>query len=165
MSKSRRSGARQYGDPRKRKPLAGDLQKLAQPTGIADPRAMRGGISGPGGPRDQGAVILDMTDVVLLGHIDVATVDAVRGGELGGQAIYLTMSGRINKKPDEVSIGFVFGPDGAAALITELLALADRHGAELLDDITRRFTDLHQGKNVDLHFLRAAIDNAMEPGD
>jgi len=77
----------------------------------------------------------------------------------------MTLDGRINKRTDRARVGYMFGPDGAAALITELLAVADRFGAELLDDVTRRLTALHQGRHVDLAFLRAAIDNAIEAGD
>lgn len=154
-----------YGNPAKRKPVAGDLARYVQPTGVADPRKLGGEMAGPGGSRDRGAVALDLTDVVLLEHTEVCTVDMVRQGELGGQAMFMTLAGRINKKPDRVKVGYMFGPDGAAALVTELLALADRFGAELLDDLTRRLTDLHQGKHVDLNFLRAAIDNAIEAAE
>ena len=155
-----------YGDPRKRRPVqAGDLNRWAQPSGVADPRRLGGSIAGPGGSRDRGAVVIDMTDAVLLDGVDVATVDTVRAGEMAGQAIFATLSGRVNKSTDRVAVGFAFGPDGAAALVTELLALADRFGADLLDDLTRRLTELHQGKHVDLHFLRAAIDLAIEAGD
>lgn len=158
----KRSGAQQYGDPRKRKPLAGDLARLVQPTGNADPRGLGGDMAGPGGSRDRGAVFLDLTDTVLLESTDVCTVDAVRQGELSEPVIFMTLQGRINKRPDQTQVGYLFGPDGAAALITELLAVADRFGAELLDDLTRRLTELHQGNHVDLAFLRAAIDNAMD---
>ncbi len=162
---SKRSGARKFGNPAKRRPVAGDLAKLVQPTGVADPRRLGGNMAGPGGPRDHGATLLDTTDAVHLHQVNVAVVDAVRKGELSEQVMFMTLGGRVNKKTDQVKVGFLFGPDGAAALITELLALADRSGAELLDDLTRRLTALHQGQNVDLHFLRAAIDNAIEAGD
>jgi hypothetical protein len=161
----KRSGARRYGNPAKRRPVAGDLARLAQPTGVTDPRHLGGDMSGPGGSRESGAVFLDLTDVVLLESTDVCTVDAVRQGAMGGQVIFMTLDGRINKKTDRARVGYVFGPDGAAALITELLAVADRFGAELLDDVTRRLTELHQGKHVDLAFLRAAIDNAIKATD
>lgn len=162
---AKRSGARKYGNPANRRPVTGDLGRLVQPTGIADPRRLGGDIAGPGGSRDRGAVFLDTTDAVLLESTTVCTVDAVRQGALGGQMIFMTLDGRVNKKTDRVRIGYLFGPDGAAALITELLALTDRFGAELLDDVTRRLTELHQGKHVDLAFLRAAIDNAIEAAD
>ena len=136
-----------YGDPRKRRPVqAGDLNRWAQPSGVADPRRLGGSIAGPGGSRDRGAVVIDMTDAVLLDGVDVATVDTVRAGEMAGQAIFATLSGRVNKSTDRVAVGFAFGPAG-------------------LDDLTRRLTELHQGKHVDLHFLRAAIDLAIEAGD
>lgn len=155
-------GSKRYGNPAKRKLVAGDLNKLVQPTGVADPRKLGGSIIGSGGSRDQGAVLLDFTDVVLLESMDVCTIDTVRGGALNEQAIFMTLQGRINKTKDRVQAGFVFGPDGAAGLITELLALADRFGAELLSDLTQRLISLHQGKHVDLQFLKAAIDLALE---
>lgn len=150
-----------YGNPAKRRPVAGDLAKLAQPTGISDPRRLGGDMIGPGGPHDRGAVFLDLTDVVLLDHAACCTVDGVRAGALTGQMIFMTLEGRVNKKTDRVQVGYLFDTDGAAALITELLALADRHGPEMLDDVTRRLTTLHRDKHVDLHWLRAAVDNAI----
>ncbi len=165
MSKPRKSGAHRFGDPRKRQPVVGDLARHIQPTGNADPRQLGGAIAGPGGSHDRGAVFLDMTDAVLLEGTTVATVDAVRKGALAEPVVFMTLEGRINKRTDRAQVGFLFGPDGAAAIVTELLAVADRFGAELLDDLTRRLTALHQGKHVDLHFLRAAIDNAIEASD
>lgn len=151
-----------YGNPAKRRPVVGDLQRLAQPTGVGDPRRLGGSMAGPGGSRERGAVLLDLTDVVLLGGMEVCTVDQVRAGESQGPAIFMTLSGRINKTSDHTQVGYIMDTDGAAALITELLALADRHGVEMLDDVTRRLTELHRGRHVDLAWLRAAIDNAME---
>jgi hypothetical protein len=166
MSSKSKGGARRYGNPAKRTPLHGDLARLAQPTGIANPRKLGGQIIDVAGDsRAQAGAVLDLTDVVLLEEIDVATVDTLRMGETSGQAIFATLGGRINKKSDRVAVGFLMPPDGAAGLITELLALSDRFGAELLDDVTRRLTELHQGKHVDLHFLRAAIDNAIEASE
>lgn len=159
---TKKSGARRYGNPANRRPVTGDLARLVQPTGVADPRTLGGDMAGPGGSRDRGAVFLDTTDAVVLESTNVCTVDAVRQGELNEPVIFMTLDGRINKKTDRARVGYLFGPDGAAALITELLAVADRFGAELLDDVTRRLTALHQGGHVDLAFLRAAIDNAME---
>lgn len=161
-SKSKRGGERRYGNPAKRQPLAGDLARLAQPTGASDPRRLGGDMVGPGGSREVAAVIIDPTDAVLLDHVDVCTIDAVRQGALGGQAIFMTLDGRINKRSERARVGYMFGPDGAAALITELLALSERFGPDLLDDVTRRLTELHQGKHVDLAWLRAAIENAID---
>jgi hypothetical protein len=151
-----------YGNPAKRRLVAGDLTRLVQPTGVADPRRLGGDMVGPGGPHDRGAVLLDLTDVVLMDAVDVCTVDAVRAGQLGGQVTFMTLGGRVNHSPDRVQVGFVFDTDGAAALITELLALADRHGPDMLDDVTRRLTALHRDKTIDLAWLRAAIDTAID---
>lgn len=142
--------------------LPAALARLAQPSGVADPRGLGGSIAGPGGPRDQGMVVLDMTDAVLLESVTVATVDTVRGGAMGEQAMFMTLGGRVNKTTRQVTVGFVFGPDGAAGVVTELLAMADRFGVELLDDMTRRLTTLHQEGNVDLRMLKVAIDVALE---
>lgn len=154
-----------YGSPRKRKPVVGDLAKLAQPSGIADPRTLGGSMSGPGGSRDRNGVVIDVADSVLMDTVDVSVMEAVRGGVMDGRVTFMMLGGRVNKTTRRVQVGFMFPPDGAAAIITELLAIADRDGVELLDDLTRRLTELHQGKNVDLHFLRAAIDNAIDSSD
>ncbi len=152
-----------YGNPAKRRPI-GDLYRAAQPSGIADPRTLGGSITGPGGPHDRDAVVVDMTDCVLMDHVDVCTVAGFYQGVQAGERIFMTLGGRVNKTSRHVQVGFMFGSDGAAGLITELLALADRHGPELLDDVTRRLTVMYQEKHVDLAWLRAAIDTAMETG-
>lgn len=166
MSRRAKSGRKVSGNPAKRasQSLADELagQFVGDPTGVVDPRRLGGGMTSFGDSRSRGTTLIDPTDAVLLRDVDVATIDAVRAGELAEQAIFMTLGGRVNKSPDVVKVGFVFGPDGAAALITELLALADRFGAELLNDLVSRLTELHQGKHVDLLWLRAAIDVAMD---
>jgi len=142
----------------------GDLSALyrqVQPTGNADPRRLGGTITGPGGPHDWGAVVLDMTDCVLLDSASVCLVDSVRDGRSNGQAIYMTMSGRVNKTDDRVQVGYTFGTDGAAALVTELLALADRAGPDLLTDIVARLVALDRDGNASIAWLRAALDLAQ----
>jgi hypothetical protein len=151
-----------YGSPRNRKALSyGDLLRAAQPTGISDPSGLGGSIAGPGGPHDRGAVVLDTTDAVLLSSVDVAMIEVARQGVFDGQAAFLVLQGRVNKTDRHASVGFVAGTDGVAAILTELLALSWRDSAAMLDDVTRRLTALHQDRNVDLHWLRAAIDNAI----
>lgn len=138
------------------------LYAAVQPTGNADPRRLGGAIAGPVGPHDRGAVVLDTTDVVLMGAVEVCTVDRVRHGATQGEAIYLQIRGRVNRTSDLVQTGYIMDTDGAAALITELLALADRHGAGLLVDVTRRLAELCQDGHVDLAWLRVAIDAAID---
>lgn len=153
-----------YGNPANRRPVTtGDLIAKAQPTGIADPRSLAGQIIGDlSNSRGRNTVVLDTTDAVLLEDMDVAVIERVRADALDGEALFMTLGGRVNKDTRQVRVGFIMGSDGAAALITELLAVADRCGPELLDDVTRRLTELHRGKHVDLHWLRAAIDNVIE---
>lgn len=156
---------KKYGHPAKNRPapLMGDLYKKANPTGNADPRTLGGNIIGDldADSNSRNAVILDMTDVVLLQHLSVSVVEAVRQSAWDGEMFYLLAEGRVNKTDREVRVGFITDTDGVAALISELLAIAHRGGAELLDDVTRRLTDLHQGHHVDLHWLKAAVDNAI----
>lgn len=151
-----------YGNPAKRKVVAGDLEKLAKRVSqkVYDPRNLGGEIYSFGEGVSES--LIDVTNAVHLKSVNVCTVDTMRQGLLNEQAIFMVLYGRVNKTKDYVQAGYITGPDGAAALLTELLALADRFGAELLNDITRRFTELHQEKKVDLHFLKAAIDLALE---
>lgn len=151
-----------YGNPVNRKLLVGDLYRAAQPNGLNDPRRFGGSIIGDvGSSRDASSVVLDLTDAVILEGTTVVVVEGVRSGVSAGQCIFMTCDGRVNKTTDQVRVGLMLNTDGAAAIITELLAVADRAGPELLDDITRRLTELHQGKHVDLHWLRGAIDNVL----
>ncbi len=157
----KKTGARRYGNPAKRQQV-GDLYRAAQPTGNNDPRKLGGAVAGPGGPRDQSQVVIDATDAVLLDEAVVATIDAFHKGSPAGQRIFMTLSGRINKSTDRAQVGYMFGPDGAAAIISELLALADRFGAELITDLVDRLATLSGEGLADLHFLKAAIDLAIE---
>lgn len=87
-----------------------------------DPRDLHGGgIAGPGGPRDEGGVIIDAERAVLPDGVTVSTID---DHELPLAA--LVIEGRVNKSRDRVRLAFILNPDAAAALITELVALGSR---------------------------------------
>jgi hypothetical protein len=103
----------------------------------SDPRVLRsGGIAGPGGPHDRGAVVVDTTNAVLLDHCDVALVD-------GAGIVAMSLAGRINRSADRAKVLFLFDTDGAAAIITELLGLMGRAGAEgFLADLDARMAAL-----------------------
>lgn len=163
MSSKKKTGKRVSGNPAKRRPLtSGDLYGLNQPSGNANPLNLGGAISGPGGPRDHGAVVIDATDSILLDDMMVATMDGFKDGISQGDMIFMTLGGRVNKKTERAQVGFAFGSDGAAALITELLAVSDRFGAELLRDVTERLVTLKKEGNIDLRFLLTAIELAIE---
>jgi hypothetical protein len=90
-----------------------------------DPREIPGSMSGPGGPHDVGGVVLDARNAVLLETVDVSTIDPERGAR-GQHAVAMVLGGRINQTKDRASVLFMFGTDGAASIVTELIALYGR---------------------------------------
>jgi hypothetical protein len=74
-------------------------------------------------------VVLDTSNAVLLDGLEVCLVGPPRDAT-SDQDILLAMrlDGRVNKSPDRASIMFLFDEDGAATIISELLALATRIG-------------------------------------
>lgn len=121
---------------------------------MTDPRRIPGTMSGPGGPHDVSGVVLDARNAVILETVDVSTVDPERGGR-GQPAIAMVLGGRINQTKDRASVLFVFGSDGAAAIITELVALAGRAGWSdadaLLTDLAERMQKLRGDGNLEAH--------------
>jgi hypothetical protein len=119
-----------------------------QPDHTSDPRDAGGAITGPGGPRDRNAVRVDTRNAVLLDGTSVALVEPSRGGLPTGETVYaMTLAGRINRTAaDRAEILYLFDDDGAAALITEILALAGRsgRGEVLMADVDRRLAALAQ---------------------
>lgn len=104
-----------------------------------DPRKSGGDIAGPGGPHDANSVIIDTTDAVLLDHSVVTLM-----GSPNNPKPYLAMllEGRINKTTDRARNLYLMNEDGAAALVTELLALAHRIGPEFGQRFTARLKHL-----------------------
>lgn len=90
-----------------------------------DPRNLHGDISGPGGPHDEGGVVLDATKAILLDMQMVARIDQ---GARGQEAFALLLGGRINQTADRAQVLFMAPLDGFAALITELHGVARRAG-------------------------------------
>lgn len=96
-----------------------------------DPRLLKGGIAGPGGPHDRGSVVLDAERAVLLSDVTVCSVDTAQAA----QVLAMQLSGRINHSRDQAEVLFLFDAEGAAAIVTELLALAARMDASGLRDL------------------------------
>jgi hypothetical protein len=103
-----------------------------------DPRKTGGDIAGPGGPHDRNAVIIDTTNAVLLDHSDVCLMETTNGNPV----MAMLLEGRINKTTDRARNLYLFNEDGAAALVTELLALAHRIGPEFGQRFTTRLEHL-----------------------
>ena len=113
-----------------------------------DPRPLKGSIAGPGGPHDRHGVVLDATNAVLLDSVHVSAVQTARGS-VRDDAIALQLAGRVNKSRDRVEVLFLFDVDGAAAIVTELLALANRMDAgELASLIRSRLNQLDADGNL-----------------
>jgi hypothetical protein len=113
-----------------------------------DPRKSGGDIVGPGGPQDRNGVILDDRNAVLLDHSTVTLVET-RGG--GGPVLAMLLEGRINKTADRARNLYLMNEDGAAAIVTELLALANRIGPEFGDRFTARVQHLIDSKSFGNH--------------
>lgn len=87
---------------------------------------------------DGSDVLLDTERAVLLRGVEVCLVNTVRRVVDGTQrgepasevALALRLDGRVNKTQDPASILFILDADGAAAIVTELVALASRIGPE-----------------------------------
>ncbi|WP_399559409.1 hypothetical protein [Streptomyces chartreusis] len=103
-----------------------------------DPRKSGGDIAGPGGPHDRNAVILDTTDAVLLDHTNVCLMETSDGSVVLG----MLLEGRINKTIDRARNLYLMNEDGAAALVSELMALAHRIGPESGARFTARLEHL-----------------------
>lgn len=109
----------------------------------SNPRRPGGNIAGPGGPFDSNAVVIDLRDAVLLGYTEVALVETVNlEHDEHNPAIAMVLEGRINKTEERSRILYLFGFDGAASIISELIGLADRAGPEFMENLAQRMRDL-----------------------
>lgn len=112
-----------------------------------DPRDLGGDIAGPSGPHDRGSVVLDTSKAVLLQDVTVSTIDPERGGR-GQLYLALMLAGRINQTPDDARVLFIMNTDGAAAIVTQLLALLARAKEKpgvigpFIADLRRRLDEL-----------------------
>lgn len=89
-----------------------------------DPRKTGGDIAGPGGAHDRNSVIVDTTNAVILDATTVLEVETITGRP----ALAMLLEGRIAKTRDRARNLYLMEEDGAAALVTELIALAHRMG-------------------------------------
>ncbi len=118
-----------------------------------DPRPLKGSIAGPGGPRDRNGVVVDATHAVLLDDLTVCLVEPHRDGRQVGQpCLAMTLAGRVNHLDETAEVLFLFDADGAAAIVTELLAL----GARLPDAMSAEFDAA-----IDRRLLALAEDDAL----
>lgn len=104
-----------------------------------DPRKTGGNIAGPGGPHDRNSVIVDTSNAVLL---DGTTVSLVQTKSSATPVLALLLEGRINQTPDRARNLYLMDGDGAAAIVSELVALAYRTGPHFGDLLMARIHQL-----------------------
>ncbi|WP_381797263.1 hypothetical protein [Streptomyces niveus] len=100
-----------------------------------DPRKTRGDIAGPGGPRDRNSVIVDTSNAILLDGTTVSLVETTPGTT---PVLALLLEGRINQTTDRARNLYLMDGDGAAAIVSELVALAYRTGHQFGDQLMAR---------------------------
>lgn len=103
-----------------------------------NPRKSGGDIAGPGGPHDRNSVIIDTTNAVILDATSVSLMETHRGNPV----LAMLLEGRIAKTTDRARNLYLMDEDGAAALVTELIALAHRIGPEFGARFTARLEHL-----------------------
>jgi hypothetical protein len=89
-----------------------------------DPRraATTGSIVDPSGdPHGTGSVIVDARSAVLLDGVDVTLVDTKADDPV---AMMMALTGRLNYSVERVEHAYLFGADGAAGLVTQIIGLA-----------------------------------------
>lgn len=100
-------------------------------------------------------VILDMENAVLLDGMNVCLVNAIAGvfdktqrGVQENIRLAVQLDGRINKSTDRASVLFIMDEDGAAAIVSELIALATRIGPEFATRLMDRIATLQEEGHV-----------------
>lgn len=106
-----------------------------------DPRKAGGQMFDAGNPHTRGGVKFDSRNAVLVEGIETAVAHTTSHGQPGPDAVALTISGRINRPPDDamaaerpaehVSHLHMMSWDAAADLVVEIQSLAARDGFDL----------------------------------
>lgn len=117
-----------------------------------NPRKIKGGGIIGGSPHGRNDSLIDAQNAVLMDNLHVVLVEPYGNGLPRPPMIAMQIAGRINKTKERADITYLFDEDGAAAIITELIALASRHGKEhkdaLLAKVDERITDLALNGNL-----------------
>jgi hypothetical protein len=91
---------------------------------LHDP-ARSGGDSVGGSPYGRGDSLLDTRGAVLLDYNEVILVDTK---QVDVPSMAMVLEGRVNYSAQRVKQMYLFGPDGAAGIVTQLFGLAARAG-------------------------------------
>jgi hypothetical protein len=103
----------------------------------ADPPTSGGGlVDVAGDPHARGGVVIDARKSVLMDEIDVSLVDTKYDEP---PRMVMLLHGRVNFTDRRARQLYMFGADGAAALATQLVALAGRAGGEFAAEFRAAF--------------------------
>ena len=91
-----------------------------------------------GDPFARSGVVIDAREAVLLDEMDVSLVDTKRDEP---PAMALLLAGRVNYANRRTRQLYLFGPDGAAGLVTQIVALAQRAGGDFETEFKQAFKD------------------------
>lgn len=95
-----------------------------------------------GDPHARGNVVIDARNAILMETVDCCLVDTHPGEEAEPERLCLTLGGRVNMRDERSQVLFMFGVDGAAALVSQLIALGGRIGPEFQQRLMARAQEL-----------------------
>jgi hypothetical protein len=99
-----------------------------------------------GSPHGRGDALLDTRGAVLLDYTEVVLVDREPDRPDRPPAAMLVLAGRVNFDTRRSQTAYLTGTDGAAAIVSELTALAERAGgdyaASFKADLERRLKEM-----------------------
>jgi hypothetical protein len=103
----------------------------------AEPRSGGDSVDVAGDPYARGGVVMDTRGAVLMDANEVILVDLKRPDD--PPAMALIIEGRVNLKAERVKQMYLFGTDGAAGLVTEIIGLAQRAGGRFATEFLALF--------------------------
>lgn len=95
-----------------------------------------------GDPHARGGVVMDARNAILMDTVDVCLVDPDPSDRAAEPRLAMLLAGRVNMRDDRSQVMFMFGADGAAAVVSQLVGLAQRIGPEFAALLARRIDEL-----------------------
>lgn len=120
-----------------------------EPTSV-DPLTVQGHTRAKVGGKPGDTEYIGIENAVLLEGVEFSRIHASsHGSPEKVPAICMSLTGKINKRPDDVSLLFLMPTDGLAGIVTEALALADRIGDEYRTAVYRRVVEMTRERLTD----------------
>lgn len=89
-----------------------------------------------------GDAVIDARKAVLLDTVAVAVVGTASLEHGAGHALAINLEGRRNKSDERVDVLYLTDPEGCAAIVSEILGLADRVGPDFRNALLARIAAL-----------------------